>query len=58
MENTEWLLEQIDSLKAQQPAYETRAFLTALQQVVREQATRGDQIQHELDGRLWNQSNW
>ncbi|WP_172188196.1 hypothetical protein [Lentilactobacillus kribbianus] len=57
-DNTEWLLTQIETLKQKQPAYEDRAFLTALQQVVQQQATRSEQIQGELDGRLWNHGNW
>lgn len=57
-ENTDWLLQQVEELKQKQPAYEDRAFLTALQTVIKEQATRSAQIQGELDGRLWNPGKW
>ncbi len=57
-EQSEWLLSQVDQLKDKQPEYEKRAFLTALKKVVIEQVIRTDQIQHELDGRLWNHDKW
>lgn len=57
-EQSKWLMDQIDQLKNSQPEYEKRAFLTALKKVVMEQAVRTDQIQHELDGRLWNHDKW
>ncbi|KRK78596.1 hypothetical protein [Companilactobacillus nodensis] len=57
-EQSKWLMDQIDQLKNSQPEYERRAFLTALKKIVNEQATRTDQIQHELDGRLWNHDKW
>ncbi|WP_334329926.1 hypothetical protein [Companilactobacillus sp. HBUAS59699] len=57
-EQSRWLVDQIDQLKESQPEYEKRAFLTALKKVVTEQSIRTDQIQHELDGRLWNHDKW
>lgn len=57
-EQSKWLMDQIDQLKNSQPEYEKRAFLTALKKVVTEQVVRTDQIQHELDGRLWNHDKW
>lgn len=57
-ENTDWLLNQVTELKSKQAAYEDRAFLTALQVVIKEQARRSEQIQAELDGRLWNPGKW
>ncbi|APX73191.1 hypothetical protein M5C72_08910 [Companilactobacillus allii] len=57
-EQSSWLIDQINQLKDKQVKYEDRAFLSALKQVVIEQSTRTDQIQHELDGRLWNHDKW
>lgn len=53
-----WLIEQVKALAKKQPEFEDRAFLYALQTVIKEQQKRTDQIQHELDGRLWNHTNW
>ncbi|AKP66252.1 hypothetical protein [Companilactobacillus ginsenosidimutans] len=53
-----WLVEQVKALAKQQPAYEDRAFLFALQSVIKEQQKRSEQIQSELDGRLWDHSTW
>ncbi|KRL68189.1 hypothetical protein [Companilactobacillus versmoldensis] len=53
-----WLVEQVKALAKKQPEYEDRAFLYALQSVIKEQQKRTEQIQGELDGRLWNHDNW
>ena len=53
-----WLIEQVKALSKTQPEYQDRAFLLALQKVIKEQQKRTDQIQSELDGRLWNHNNW
>jgi hypothetical protein len=53
-----WLIEQVKALEKKQPEYEDRAFLHALEKVIQEQQKRSDQIQSELDGRLWNHTNW
>lgn len=57
-ETQEWLDKQIDELSIKQKEYETRAFLLALKDVINEQQVRTDQYQGELDGRLWDHSNW
>ncbi|WP_125707685.1 hypothetical protein [Companilactobacillus zhongbaensis] len=53
-----WLVEQVKALAKKQNEYEDRAFLYALQTVIKEQQKRSEQIQSELDGRLWNHTNW
>lgn len=53
-----WLVEQVKALAKEQNEYEDRAFLYALQTVIKEQQKRSEQIQSELDGRLWNHTNW
>lgn len=53
-----WLIEQVKALSKKQNEYENRAFLHALKTVIQEQQKRSEQIQHELDGRLWDHSNW
>ncbi|MQS90241.1 hypothetical protein [Companilactobacillus mishanensis] len=57
-EHCEWLLKEVDKLQQKQPQYEDRAFLLALKSVIIEQNKRSEQIQNELDGRLWNHTNW
>lgn len=53
-----WLVEQVKALAKNQTEYEDRAFLYALQNVIKEQQKRSEQIQNELDGRLWDHTNW
>lgn len=53
-----WLIEQVKALAKKQPEYQDRAFLLALQTVIKEQQKRTSQIQSELDGRLWNHDRW
>ncbi|WP_211334375.1 hypothetical protein [Companilactobacillus furfuricola] len=53
-----WLIEQVKALAKDQTQYEDRAFLLALQTVIKEQQKRSEQIQSELDGRLWDHTNW
>ncbi|MFD1471998.1 hypothetical protein [Companilactobacillus mishanensis] len=57
-EHCEWLLNEVDKLQQKQAHYEDRAFLLSLKSVINEQNERSEQIQNELDGRLWNHTNW
>lgn len=58
MTDQEWLHQQLQTLAAQQPQFTDRAFWLALDQVVREQAQRHDQLQGEVDGRAWRPDRW
>ena len=53
-----WLPVQIQLQKEQATTYEEQAFYTALQQTSDELALRIEQRQGELDGRIWNATNW
>ncbi|MFD1440987.1 hypothetical protein [Lacticaseibacillus hegangensis] len=57
-ETTKWLLDQANTLAEQSKDYEDRAFFTALQAFIQEQATRLDQAQGEVDGRFWDHRRW
>lgn len=54
----DWLTEQIQLQKEQATTYEEQAFYTALQQTSDELVLRIEQRQGELDGRIWNATNW
>lgn len=53
-----WLAKEIEKMATKQTAYENRAFLTAMKKVVNEQNKRTEQLQGEVDGRLWNHEQW
>ncbi|APU71733.1 hypothetical protein LCR01_20960 [Companilactobacillus crustorum] len=53
-----WLEQQVSDLAKKQKAYENRAFLVAMQQVIQEQNMRTEQLKGEVDGRLWNHEQW
>lgn len=55
MENIEWLTNQLDTLRQSAPEYNDQAFYLALKEFVQEQHRRMDQIQRELDGRMWRE---
>lgn len=57
-ETTKWLLEQAKTQARQAKDYEDRAFFTALQTFIQDQATRLDQAQGEVDGRFWDHRRW
>lgn len=57
-ENRQWIIQEIDHLIKREPQYENRAFLIGLKNLIHEQAVRSDQMQGEIDGRLWDHDNW
>lgn len=57
-ENRQWIIQEIDHLINQEPQYENRAFLIGLKNLIHEQVVRSDQMQGEIDGRLWDHVNW
>ncbi|MFL2062453.1 hypothetical protein ACEN4E_01560 [Latilactobacillus sakei] len=58
MTNEEWLNQQIQMLKQQAATYEDQAFYEALAELNQALATRIEQRQGELDGRIWNATKW
>lgn len=50
---TAWLLEQARQLAQQATTYQQKAFYVALGNLIREQQKRADQLENELDGRMW-----
>ncbi|UQS81635.1 hypothetical protein MOO45_05300 [Bombilactobacillus folatiphilus] len=57
-ENNQWLLQQLDDLIKNEPQYEQRALLEGLKKIINEQDLRLEQLQNEIDGRLWNHDQW
>lgn len=50
---TKWLLDQAQQLAQQATTYQQKAFYVALGDLIREQQKRADQLENELDGRMW-----
>lgn len=57
-ETTKWLLDQAQQLAETAKNYEDRAFYLALATFIRQQATRLEQAQGEVDGRTWDHRRW
>lgn len=57
-ETGKWLSQELKQVAGKQKAYENRAFLLAMRQVVKEQNERTKQLKGEVDGRLWNHEQW
>ncbi|UQS83441.1 hypothetical protein [Bombilactobacillus thymidiniphilus] len=58
MDDTQWLLDQIRAQQKKAPQYEIRAFWQGLATLVEQQAKRNEQLEAEIDGRLWNHDQW
>ncbi|MDO1605339.1 hypothetical protein Q2T76_04615 [Lactobacillus sp. YT155] len=58
MEDIQWIKETALKLETEANAYENRAFYHELAKVTDELATRLEQKQAELDGRIWNHQGW
>lgn len=56
--NEEWLLQQIKSLEAQETDYKNLALLSELKKLIKEMDQRIELLQGEIDGRVWNPSDW
>jgi len=57
-EDTAWLHQAIQKLASRQAKFTDRAFWLALDEVVREQDQRHDQLGGEVDGRTWSPDRW
>lgn len=53
-----WTVTELQQLAAQEPHFQNRALLTALADLAAEQQRRIDLASGELDGRMWNLSQW
>jgi hypothetical protein len=53
MDELAWLEDQLDQLRQSSSSYNDQAFYFALKQLALEQQKRLDQLQRELDGRMW-----
>lgn len=53
-----WTAIELQKLAAQAPRFQDRALLVALAALAEEQQRRIDLASGELDGRMWNPSQW
>jgi hypothetical protein len=53
MNDTDWIVQATDQLRAHATTYQDQAFYLALQDLLIEQTKRLEQAQGELDGRAW-----
>jgi ferritin len=53
MDENTWLTSQLEQLRQSSSDYRDQAFYLALNDFVQEQSKRMEQIQRELDGRMW-----
>ncbi|API87978.1 MULTISPECIES: hypothetical protein [Marinilactibacillus] len=58
MEDQQWLITQLEELFKKSHDYKQKALLQATINLIIEQEERKEQLQGELDGRLWNPGNW
>ncbi|SFK34935.1 hypothetical protein SAMN04488569_10255 [Marinilactibacillus piezotolerans] len=58
MEDQQWLITQLEELLKKSHDYKQKALLQATINLIIEQEERKEQLQGELDGRLWNPGNW
>lgn len=58
METHEWTQQQLNKLISESRDFEEQAFYQVLQDTMTEQVKRIDQLQGEVDGRVWNTENW
>ncbi|GKQ42775.1 hypothetical protein RD055328_06980 [Companilactobacillus sp. RD055328] len=58
MDEINWIKEQATKLQTEAKSYEKRAFYHELDKLADELATRIEQKQGELDGRIWNHKGW
>lgn len=58
MDEQEWVIRELDQLFDSSRDYKQKALLKATADLIREQETRKQQLQGELDGTLWSPGNW
>lgn len=55
---SDWLINQLEQLIDTETSYEKRAFWYGLKTTIKQQQSRMQQIQAEIDGQLWNHEQW
>ena len=58
MGNEDWLLLELETLFSNSQEYKQKALLKATMELVKEQFKRINQMEGELDGRLWSPRDW
>ncbi|MCA9765258.1 MAG: hypothetical protein KC455_02445 [Carnobacterium sp.] len=58
MEKEDWLLFELEKLFTSSQEYKQKALLKATTELVKEQVKRINQMEGELDGRLWSPRDW
>lgn len=58
MDEQEWILNELKRLFDTSKDYKQKALLQAASAILKEQDTRKEQLQGELDGTLWSPGNW
>lgn len=58
MDEQEWVIRELDQLFDSSSDYKQKALLKEAADLIREQETRKQQLQGELDGTLWSPGNW
>ncbi|WP_034551524.1 hypothetical protein [Carnobacterium funditum] len=58
MDKEEWLLLELNTLFSSSQEYKQKALLKATIELVKEQFKRINQMEGELDGRLWSPRDW
>lgn len=58
MDTQLWVEHELDVLISESKTYPDQAFYRELKQLFIEQYQRIEQLQGELDGRMWNPSQW
>ncbi|MGB3160097.1 hypothetical protein [Carnobacterium sp.] len=58
MDREDWLLLELEALFSSSQEYKQKALLKATMDIVKEQFKRINQMEGELDGRLWSPRDW
>ncbi|WP_346024721.1 hypothetical protein [Alkalibacterium indicireducens] len=58
MDEQDWIIRELDQLFDSSRDYKQKALLKAAADLIKEQETRKEQLQGELDGTLWSPGNW
>lgn len=58
MDEQDWVIRELDQLSDSSRDYKQKALLKAAADLIKEQETRKEQLQGELDGTLWSPGNW
>lgn len=58
MEKKDWLLEQLQEVFQKSTDYNQAVLARAVQNIIKEQAKRIEQMEGELEGTLWSPKKW